>query len=128
MQQSGVVSEASHGKIQHSFQYSHFRLECCYRLLFSYAILSLSLILVSPRFELIADRRSMHLVVVQKRSSLLVSRNNVLLPSEANLLAEDTWDSNDQGSDEENAHDDECEDPLECNGSGEELSDAESCG
>jgi len=70
----------------------------------------------------------MHLMVVQKRSSLLVGGNNILLSSEADLLAENTRNSNSQGSDEENGHDYESKDPLECNGFGKELANAKSCG
>jgi len=65
-------------------------------------------------------------VVVQKRSSLLVGRYDVLFSSEANFLAKDTWNSDDKGGNEEYAHDDKSKDPLECNGSGEELTDPES--
>jgi len=83
---------------------------------------------VQLKFELIEDRYSTDLVVIQKRSSLLIGWYHALLSSEVDFLAEDTWDRDDQGSDEEDAHDDECEDPLECNGSSEELTDSKSCG
>jgi hypothetical protein len=68
------------------------------------------------------------LVVVQQRCTLLVSRNDLTLTSEAELLSEDTWDGDQQGSDEKNSHDDEGEDPLESNGLCEELSNSERSG
>jgi len=41
-----------------------------------------------------------YLVIVQKRSSLLVCIDNLALSSESNFLAKDTWHSDDQGSEE----------------------------
>lgn len=66
------------------------------------------------------------LVIVQKRSSLLISRNNRLISAEANFLAKDTRDGNDKCSEEESSHDGECEDPLKGDGLGEELTNSES--
>lgn len=65
-------------------------------------------------------------MVVKEWGSLLVGRNYVLLASEADFLAEDTWDCNYKSGDEEETHDNECEDPLECNRLGEELANSES--
>lgn len=48
-----------------------------------------------------------------------------MISAEAKLLAKDTWDSDEESSDEESGHNGECEDPLESDGLGEELSDAE---
>lgn len=61
------------------------------------------------------------LCVIQEWSSLLVCWNNTLVASEAKLLAENTWNGNAKGSDEKDAHDDECKDPLEGDGLREEL-------
>jgi len=66
------------------------------------------------------------LVVVQKRGSLLVGRYNVLISSEAELLAKDTWNGDDKGSEEENSHDGESKDPLESNDMCGELANAKS--
>jgi len=60
-------------------------------------------------------------VVVQKRGSLLVGWNDGALTSEGKFLAEDAWDCDQEGGDEEDTHDDEGKDPLESNGVGEEL-------
>jgi hypothetical protein len=65
-------------------------------------------------------------VVIKERGSFLIRRYDVLLASEAEFLAEDTWNSNCKSGNEEYAHDDKCEDPLECDGSGEELANSES--
>lgn len=64
------------------------------------------------------------LVVVQKRSSLLISWNNSTLSSEVDFFAEDAGNCNHEGSEEEDPHDDECENPLECNGMSEELANS----
>jgi len=66
---------------------------------------------------------SYHLRVVQKRGSLLVGWNDILLSSEADLLAKDTRHSDEQSSDEESGHNRESKDPLEGNGFDEELMD-----
>jgi len=54
----------------------------------------------------------------------LVGIDNWGVSPEANLLAKDAWNSNEKGGQEENGHDREGEDPLECNGLCEELADA----
>jgi len=53
-----------------------------------------------------------YLVIVQKRSSLLIGRNGGALSSEANFLSEETWNQNDQRGQEEHSHDGECKNPL----------------
>lgn len=68
-----------------------------------------------------------HSVVFQERSALLIGRDDVLLGAEAEFLAKDTWNGDDESSQEEGGHDGKGEDPLECNGLGEELANAESC-
>lgn len=65
------------------------------------------------------------LVVVQKRSSLLICGNNGTLSSERELLAKYARDCNYEGGEEEDTHDDECEDPLEGDGMGEELANSD---
>jgi len=67
-----------------------------------------------------------YLVVIQKRSSLLVGWYDVLISSEANFLAKDAWNGDDQSGKEEDSHDDEGKDPLKGNGSGKELPNSES--
>jgi len=67
----------------------------------------------------------MHLLVIQQRCSLSVRVDDRGLSSEANLLAKDAWNGNEKGAKEEDSHDSESEDPLECNGLCEELSDAD---
>jgi len=76
-------------------------------------------------FELIDDRRRNYLAVLQKRSSLLIRWNDGTFSSERKLLAEDAWDCDDQGGEEEDSHDNEGKDPLECNDLGEELANAD---
>jgi len=49
--------------------------------------------------------------------------DHLYVSSEGDLLAEDTWDSNDQRSKEECSHDGEGENPLESDKLGEELVD-----
>lgn len=66
-----------------------------------------------------------YLLVVQKRCSLLIGWHNCALASEGQLLAEDSWNCDDQGGEEENGHDDKGKDPLECNGLDEELANAD---
>jgi len=66
-------------------------------------------------------------MILQKRSSLLVFRNNSCVPSEVGV-AKDTWKSNDKGEQEQGSHDRESENPLESNDLQEELANAESCG
>jgi hypothetical protein len=65
------------------------------------------------------------LCVVQQRGSLLVCWDNILLTSEGELLAENAWDSNAKCGNEEDAHNDKSEDPLEGDGLGEKLADTE---
>lgn len=67
-----------------------------------------------------------YLVVIQKRSSLLVGWYDVLVSSEADFLPEDAWNGDDQSSEEEDSHDDESKDPLKGNGPGKELPNSES--
>lgn len=67
------------------------------------------------------------LLVVQKRSSLLVCRHNCSFSPEADPLAKDARHSNDQCGDEQNTHDDESKDPLEGNDFDEKLLYAEGC-
>jgi len=67
-----------------------------------------------------------YLVVVQKRSSLLVGWYDALVSSEVKLLTKDTWNGDDQSSKKEYSHDNESKDPLEGNGSGKELANSES--
>jgi hypothetical protein len=62
-------------------------------------------------------------VVVQQRSSLLICWNNGTA-SECELFAEDTRNSNREAGEEKDSHDDKGKDPLDCNGMGEELSNA----
>ena len=66
-----------------------------------------------------------YLLVIQERSSLLIGWHNCALASEGNIFAEDSWDCDDQSRKEENSHDDEGEDPLECNRLGEELANSD---
>lgn len=51
--------------------------------------------------------------------------NDIRISSEGEFLAEEAWDRNAKGCKEEDAHDDESEDPLECNCLVEELAHAE---
>lgn len=66
------------------------------------------------------------LVIVQQGSSLLIGRNNSLISAQADFLAEDTRDGNDESGKKEGSHDGKCKDPLECNSLGEKLTDAKS--
>ena len=63
-------------------------------------------------------------MVVQKRSSLLIGWNYGTFSSEREFLAKNARNCDDQGGEEEDTHDDEGEDPLNCNGMGEELANA----
>jgi hypothetical protein len=74
-----------------------------------------SISITQPHTPFLAYRHN-HLSIVQKRSSLLIAWNDILLSAEAKLLAEDSWHSDEQSSDEESGHDCESEDPLEGNG------------
>lgn len=74
--------------------------------------------------NLSVTRGDVYLVVVQKRSSLLIGWNDGTLSSECEFLAENSRNCDDQGGKEEDSHDDECEDPLNCNGMCEELANA----
>lgn len=56
----------------------------------------------------------------------MISRNNRLISSEANLLAKDAWNSNDKSGKEKGSHDGECENPLKSDCLGEKLTDPES--
>jgi len=62
-------------------------------------------------------------VVIQKRSSLLVCRNNRLISANTEFLPENTWNSDKDGEDEEGSHNSKSEDPLESDDLGEELAD-----
>lgn len=66
---------------------------------------------------------SSRLVVVQKRSSLLVLGDDGLASSEA--TTEDLREGNDKGGNKEGGHDGESENPLECDDLSQELADAE---
>jgi len=105
-------------KHQQSLNAITFRLQC-FVSTFSYHS-------IKP-FELIVDPSS-HLCVIQKWGSLLVWWNNSALTSEADFLAEDAWNSDDEGGEEENSQNDEGKDPLEGKGLNEELSNAKGCG
>ena len=70
----------------------------------------------------------MDLVIIQQRSTLLVGWDNGSFPAEGKFLAKDARDGDEQGEDEEERHDDEGEDPLECNDLGQELSNSEGGG
>jgi hypothetical protein len=64
-----------------------------------------------------------YLVVIQKRSSLLVCWNNRLISANTEFLAENAWNANEQSKDEEGSHDGKSKDPLESNDLGEKLTD-----
>lgn len=64
-------------------------------------------------------------VISQQWSSLSILSP---LTSDTNLLAKDAWERDDEGSEEEDAHDDKGKDPLESDGLAEELADAEGGG
>jgi len=70
----------------------------------------------------------MYLVIIQKRSSLLVCRYNALISSEAEFLSEDTWNRDEESSDKQYGHNNESKDPLEGNGFSKELTNAKRCG
>jgi len=55
----------------------------------------------------------------------LIGWHDCSLTSEGDLLAEDAWDCDNQSREEENTHNDEREDPLECNDLDEELADSD---
>jgi len=58
----------------------------------------------------------------------LIGRDNILIISETEFLAKDTWNGDCQGGEEEDCHDGEGKDPLKSKSSGEELTDTKSCG
>lgn len=66
------------------------------------------------------------LVIIQKRSSLLISRHDGLVSSEADLFSKNSWNSNHQSGKEEYCHDGEGENPLEGDSSSEELANSQS--
>lgn len=55
---------------------------------------------------------------------VLIDDQRVLTPGD--LLTKDAWDANDQRRQEEDTHDGEGKDPLECNGLDEELGGSDS--
>jgi hypothetical protein len=55
----------------------------------------------------------------------LIRRNNGTFSPEGEFLAKDSWDCDDQGGEEENTHDDEGKDPLECDDLCEELANSD---
>jgi len=69
----------------------------------------------------------MYLLVIQQWCSLSIRVDDRGVSPEANLLAKDPWNSNEEGGKEENGHNCEGEDPLERNGLREELTDAKGC-
>jgi len=62
-------------------------------------------------------------LIIKKRSSLCISGNNRLVSAEAELLAKDARNRNQQGANEQNTHDGECEYPLQGKDLDEELTD-----
>jgi len=81
--------------------------------------------LVESSYDLnLSVTRAIYLVVVQKRGSFLVCRNDRALTSEGEFLSEDTGNCDHEGGNEENTHNDEGEDPLEGDGVSEELANA----
>jgi hypothetical protein len=70
----------------------------------------------------------MCLLIVQKRSPLLVCRSCFLYTPQSNLLSKDAWHCNGQGGYKEHTHDDEGKDPLEGNDLDKELLHAEGGG
>lgn len=58
----------------------------------------------------------------------MISRNNRLISAKTDFLAKDTWDGDEQRRYEEGCHNCECEDPLESDSLGEELTNTESSG
>ena len=70
---------------------------------------------------------SMNLVVVQKRGSLLILRGEWSFPSEWNLLAENSRNSNYQRSKEKRAHYGKGKDPLKSKYFCEELANSDGC-
>ncbi len=58
----------------------------------------------------------------------MIGRNDRLVSAEANLLAKNTWDGDNESSEEKSCHNGESKDPLEGDSLSEELADAESGG
>src|ERR1700712_3662028 len=77
----------------------------------------------SPTKHLTSSPVIVYLVVIQKRSSLLVCWNNRLISANTEFLAENTWNGDQDGEHKEGSHDSKGKDPLESDDLGEELAD-----
>jgi hypothetical protein len=66
-------------------------------------------------------------IAIKQRLTFTILTDNSAFLADTTILAKDAGGSDDSRAQEEHAHDDECEDPLESNDLGCKLGERESC-